>query len=264
MITLGKKFDILHSHYIEGKGIKAIAREKHLSKNTVREYIREFATQKQEIILGGDKSALLLAMSEPKKYVRMPREGQVLTGEVKELIGGCLLENDRKKVSGQTKLSMKSTDIHEMLIERGFKISYGSVNRCVRELQEMKSEAYIKQEYESGEVCEFDWGEVKLVIEGKQITFRMAVFTLASSNIRYALLYRHEDTQAFIDAHIRFFSFIDRVPRNMVYDNMRVAIAKFVGKNEKIATIALKQLSTYYGFSYRFRVLRLSRKTKHP
>jgi hypothetical protein len=38
----------------------------------------------------------------------------------------------------------------------------------------------------------------------------------------------------------------------MVYDNMRVAVRKFVGFTEKEPTEALMQLSLYYGFKFRF------------
>jgi len=38
----------------------------------------------------------------------------------------------------------------------------------------------------------------------------------------------------------------------MVYDNMKVAVKKFVGPTEEEATEALKKISIYYGFNYRF------------
>ena len=38
----------------------------------------------------------------------------------------------------------------------------------------------------------------------------------------------------------------------MVYDNMRVAVKKFVGLHEKEPTKALTELSIYYGFNFRF------------
>lgn len=263
MISLAEKFDVLHSHYVLGKGVKEIARELSLSKNTVRKYLREFSEQKAELLAGGDKSAILLAMTEKPKYNSHSRCRTVVTDDVVDVIRECLLDNEHKRALGNSKLCMKSKDIYELLVEKGFQISYPSVNNAVRLLEERTQEAFIKQHYEHGEVCEFDWGEVSLMIGGRSVTFRLAVFTLACSNIRYAALYRHEDTQAFVDAHIRFFRFMGGVPHTMVYDNMRVAIAKFVGKHEKVATIALKQLSTYYGFSYRFCNIRRGNEKGH-
>jgi hypothetical protein len=263
MIKLAEKFDVLQDHFIKGKGVKTIAREMSLSKNTVKNYIREFTDQKAEIINGGDKSAILLAMSQKPTYNSANRERSVVTDQVIELIGVYLNENENKKTLGKGKLCMKATDIYEELLKKGIKISYPSVNNCVRQLTDARKEAFIKQHYEYGEVCEFDWGEVKLNISGCDITFRIAVFTLAATNIRYGILYRHENTQAFIDSHIRFFAFIGCVPHTMVYDNMKVAIAKFVGKHEKVATTALLQLSNYYGFSFRFCNIRKGNEKGH-
>lgn len=263
MISLAKKFDIIYSHFNEGKAIKAIAREQRISKNTVKSYIREYESQKQLILQGGDKSEILLSMNEEPVYNASNRIRTVFTDEVIDEIKACLAENERKKVTGKAKIQMKGTDIFEHLIDKGFKLSYSSVTNYVRKLSESKKEAYIKQHYEFGEVCEFDWGDVTLTILGKDVLFKMAVFTLASSNIRFSLLYRHENSQAFVDSHIRFFAFLGHVPHQMVYDNMRVAIAKFVGKNEKVPTLALKQMSTYYGFNFRFCNIRSGNEKGH-
>ena len=264
MIELSKKFEILHGHIIEGKGIKTMARESGLSRTTVKKYIREYKAQKSAIIAGGDKSELLLAMSEEPKYTRVkPMGKRAVTAEVEAMIAKCLADNERKKANGQSKLCMRAADIHGYILESGIKISYPTVNNRMKEMVSKGLEAYIKQEYAHGEVCEFDWCETKLTVGGRLITYRLAVFTMAATNIRYGLLYRTEDTQAFIDSHIRFFAYVGGVPRCMVYDNMRVAIAKFVGKTEKVATVALRQLSTYYGFWYRFCNIRRGNEKGH-
>jgi transposase len=263
MISLNKKFEILQGHMIEGHSIKELSRESGLSRTTVKKYIREYKEQKSEIIAGGDKIELMLAMSEGPKYAKRASAPRVLTPEVIEIIEGCLRENERKKAEGNKKLMMCGTDIHELLVEKGYKISYPSVSTCVRSLSVKVQEAYIKQTYEYGEVCEFDWCEVNLTISGRSIVYRLAVFTLAGTNIRWGRLYRTEDTQSFTDAHIRFFREVGGIPKCMVYDNMRVVIAKFAGRNEKEATVALKQLSTYYGFRYRFCNIRKGNEKGH-
>ena len=149
---------------------------------------------------------------------------------------------------------MTSQDMYEALVEQGFILSYSSVAHYVRQYKDSQYtyEAFIKQQYDYGDICEFDWGDVKLIIDGKELKYRMAIFTMAKSNFRFAYLYNNENTQSFVDAHIRFFEYIGGVPKCMVYDNMKVAVAKFVGRTEKEATIALKKLSVYYGFNYRF------------
>lgn len=113
-------------------------------------------------------------------------------------------------------------------------------------------EAFIRQQYQPGEVCEFDWGEIKRYINGELTTFQLAVFTAAYSNYRYASIYQRQDTLAFMEAHVAFFEFTKGVYHQMTYDNMRVAVAKFVGPKEKEPTQALLQMRAHYGFTHRF------------
>ncbi|MDP1810053.1 MAG: hypothetical protein Q8K66_01520 [Sediminibacterium sp.] len=96
------------------------------------------------------------------------------------------------------------------------------------------------------------WAEVKLNLDGQYKRFYLAVFTSAFSNYRYAMLFKHQDSLAFKEAHICFYDHIGGVYQQMVYDNMRVAIAKFVGKTEKIPTEGLLQLSRWYQYQWRF------------
>lgn len=92
---------------------------------------------------------------------------------------------------------------------------------------------------------------MKLKINGKAVTVRMAVFTLPHSNYRKAYLFIREHTLAFKESHRNFFHDIGRIPKRMVYDNMKVAVKAFVG-TEKEPTDALLDLSSFYGFEYRF------------
>ena len=80
----------------------------------------------------------------------------------------------------------------------------------------------------------------------------MAVFTAAYSNYRFARLYKSQDTAAFQESHADFFMHCHGTFQRMVYDNMKVAVKKFVGLTEREPTIALAELSIYYGFKFRF------------
>lgn len=55
-----------------------------------------------------------------------------------------------------------------------------------------------------------------------------------------------------MDAHANFFENVGGVFSQIVYDNTKVAVAKFVGKNERQITFYLLKLSIYYGFVKRF------------
>jgi hypothetical protein len=147
-------------------------------------------------------------------------------------------------------------DIHELLAERGYTVSYPSVCKYAastsRKQDEIKTrEAFIRGHHPAGESCEFDWCEVKLSLGGKMERLYMAIFTLSHSNGRWAWLFRHQNTLAFLESHRNFFRHIRGIPAVMVYDNMRVAVKEFTGI-EKKPTEALLRLSTFYRFHYRF------------
>lgn len=122
-----------------------------------------------------------------------------------------------------------------MLQGQGHEIGYTTVCNYImqKENRQRRKEAYIRQAYRAGETCEFDWGEIKLNIAGKRRSLQLAVFTSAYSNYRYAFIYERQDTLAFMESHVRFFQIIGGVYREMVYDNMRVAVAGFVGTSRK-------------------------------
>lgn len=62
------------------------------------------------------------------------------------------------------KQTMKKIDIHAYLKRQGFDVSYSTVKRVTQYLETNHQEAFIRQEHEPGDICEFDWGTVKLDI----------------------------------------------------------------------------------------------------
>lgn len=147
--------------------------------------------------------------------------------------------------------------------QKAYDIGYTTICNYVREVGSSGKEGFIKQIYEPGMVCEFDWCEVKLFIDGKLQTFNQAIFTSAYSNYRLAKLFHRQDTLAFSQSHIDFFSHLQGVHKEIVYDNMRVVIRKFTGRTEKEPSEALLELSNYYKFGFRFCNIRKGNEKGH-
>ena len=171
--------------------------------------------------------------------------------------------NQQKRNQGLHKQLLKKVDIFEHLLSKGFQIGYTTVCNYIREEESQSKESFIKQIYSPGSTCEFDWGEVKIKINGVLQTFNLAVFTSAFSNYRWSKLFYRQDTLAFSQSHIDFFAHTQGIYKEMVYDNMRVVIAKFVGRTEKEPTVALLELSNYYKFNYRFCNIRKGNEKGH-
>lgn len=253
MLSLMDKQEIIISHFLEGKSQWEIHRRTGFARKTIRKYINQYEKKRNAIIEEkGDIEVLINDIVETPRYDSSNRSKNKLTNEIKEKIDFYLQENEVKRKTGMSKQQKKKIDIHECLIEEGFDISYSTVCNYIREVLKDEKEAFIRQEYKPGDVAEFDWGYVNLEIDEKQKVVQMAVIATAKGNYRFAYLYHNQKMESFLDAHVRFFNHVDGVHKTLVYDNMKVAVAKFVSRTEKEPTEELLRLSMYYGFKYRF------------
>ena len=255
MIKLIEKQKIIISHYREGKSQRQIERELGINRRTISKYIKDYENKKAKLANSKsncNKEELIADLVEDPKYDTSNRKKVKLTDEIMSRINFYLRENEVKRAEGRAKQQKKKIDIYEALREEGFDLSYSTVCSTIRNVEKEAKEAYIRQEYELGEACEFDWGEVKLTIAGKNKTLQMSVFTSAKGDYRSGNLYHNQKTEAFLDTHASFFEEIGGVYKEMAYDNTRVMVARFVGRSEKEPTEELLKLSIYYGFSFRF------------
>lgn len=81
---------------------------------------------------------------------------------------------------------------------------------------------------------------------------------------RYVLLHGHtavgclfregprETTEAFLDGHVSAFAFFDGVPLSILYDNLKIALAKICGDGKRDRTRAFSELISHYLFRDRF------------
>lgn len=250
---MSTKQKIILLSYRDGCSERKISRELGINRETVRRYLTEYRKAKEKLSNGSETDEVIIEeIVKLPKYDSSKRDKRKFTEEISREVDRLLQANEEKRSRGLHKQVMKKTDILEHLQGMGYDIGYTTVCHYINQKLFTRKEAYIRQVYSPGDVCEFDWGEVKLEIAGKLQTLHMAVFTPAMSNYRYAILFHRQDTAAFLQAHMLFFEHIGGVFRTMVYDNMRVAIRKFVGLSEKEPTEALLKLSTYYQFHFRF------------
>jgi len=188
MIKLIEKQKIIISHYRKGKSQRQIARQMGLNRRTIAKYIKDYERKKAQLTDSkgnSNKEELIADIVEDPKYDTSSRKKVKLTDEIIDRIKFYLKENETKRAEGKTKQQKKKIDIYEALKEEGFDIGYTTTCTTIRKINKEAKEAYIRQEYALGEVCEFDWGEVKLNIAGKKKTLQMSVFTSARGDYRF-------------------------------------------------------------------------------
>jgi transposase len=246
------KQEIIRRYYRENDSERKISRDLQISRKTVKKYLLEYQKAENKSEQTKEAERLQDYCNEAPLYKSGKREKRKLTEEIASLIKDQIAENERKKKEGLRKQIKRKIDIHQYLLDQGYQIGYTTICNYIREDKLTTREAYVKQVYIPGEECEFDWAEVKLSIGGVQKRLYLAVFTSAYGNYRFSNLYSRQDTLAFMESHNDFFAHIGGVYHEMVYDNMRVAVAEFVGRHEKTPTQALINLSGWYQFRWRF------------
>lgn len=249
------KQQLILEYFHEGKSLRRISRESGLSRQTVTKYVEEYKEAKFQLIEAGQdvsENLIIHKMLEKPRYKTPKRNKRKLTLDISGRIDELLAINKKRHSQKQFKQILKKQDIHRILQEEGFDIGYTTVCNYIN-IEKVKSkESFIKQRYEPGSICEFDWGEVKLNIGGKIRKYQLALFTSSYSNFHFSKLYSHQNTQCFQESHSDFFESTNCVYNTMLYDNMRVAVKKFVGKTEREATDGLLKLSMFYLFGFRF------------
>lgn len=182
------------------------------------------------------------------KYNADNRTTRKYTNEMDERLDEILeSESEKCKELGLHKQKLTNLQIHQMLVNENFDIGYTTISINIKEKRNKPKECFIKQSYELGQRLEYDFGEVKLVIDGVANTYHLAVLSSPAADFRWAYLYKNQKQDVFMDSHVRFFDTFGVYPE-VVYDNMRNVVTKFIGKTEKLINENLLKLSLYYGF----------------
>ena len=250
MIDMDIYEQILHYYRVDEMSLRAIALKLGVDRKTVSKVVKAY----EAAIVKDPDNGLNRVLREEPRYKKRKYTPRVLLDSVRAEIDKWLKENEKRRSSGMKKQCLKRQDIHRVLLEQGHNVSYSSVCKYIAARKAEKTgkskETYLKIHREPGEECEFDWGEVKLRIRGVVTVFTMAVFAFPYSKGRRAYLFRHQDALAFMESHRNFFRDVNGVTYNMVYDNMRVAVA-FTDDGKK-PTMTLRRMCTFYKYNFRF------------
>lgn len=229
MIQVDERERIRRAYFLEGKSIRAIARELGHSRRTVKKAI--------ESAVAGEYT------------LQEPRAAPVLgcwTSRIDEL----LAENERlprkQRYTGHT--------IYQVLQKEGYTGSESGVRRYIgRRRQERKKRAvYIPLEFDPGGDAQVDWAEAQAVIAGEQVTVHLFLLRLCYSRKLFVRAFPREKQEAFFEGHVLGFQHMAGIPHRISYDNLKTAVKRVLeGKNreEQVAFITFR---SHYLFASRF------------
>ena len=234
-----------------GKSTREVSRITGHDRKTVAKIWKEYqelsaALQEPE----ADVKAIQEQMTAEPKYDSSGRGRWKYTPELdarlKEIVAGEK-QKDRQMGPGH-KQKLTNRQIHAKLKEEGYKISEVTINIALADIRKRQKEVFIRQAYGLGERLEYDFGEVWLNCGEGMKTYHMAVFSSPGAGFRWLYLYTNQKKGVFMDSHVQFLAMVGGVYKEIVYDNMKNVVSKFIGRNEKELNADLVKMAMYYGY----------------
>ena len=244
-----KKKIIMHKE--QGASNREVSRLTGCDRKTVSKYWNEYRQKLQEMEApGADVKAIQESLLSEPTYKTSRRGRRKYTEELDLRLKEILKEEERKDrlLGARHKQKLTNKQIHQKLVDEGFDISGVTINNELARLRKRPKEVFIRQQYELGDRLEYDFGEVYLDCGEGIKTYHMAVLSSPGGGFRWMYLYTNQKKAVFMDSHVRFFEMIGGSYLEVVYDNMRNVVSKFIGKNEKELNEELVKMSVYYGF----------------
>jgi transposase len=160
-----------------------------------------------------------------------------------------ILEDDKSRPKKQQHTAKR---IFERLRdEHGFTGGITIVKDYVAGWRQRAQEMFVPLVHPPGH-AQADFGEAIGVIGGAERKIHFFAFDLPHSDACFVVGYPAETTEAFCDGHVRAFAFFGGVPKSILYDNTKIAVARILGDGKRQRTRVFSELQSHYLFEDRF------------
>jgi transposase len=225
MLVVETVAKIRRAYFVQGKAIKAICRELHVSRKVVRKVLRSEATE----------------FHYEREEQPMPRLGP-WREELEDLLSTTAAKPSREQLT--------LIRIFEVLRGRGYAGGYDAVRRYARgwrrDRASTSAAAFVPLSFAPGEAYQFDWSHEIVLINGTTVTVKVAHVRLCHSRMPFVRAYPRETQEMMFDAHDRAFAFFKGACTRGIYDNMKTAVETiFVGRERAYNRRFLQMCSHY-------------------
>ena len=215
------------AYHRDRRSIRQIARDFHLSRNTVKKVIRGDAT---EFVY--DRQAQPLPKLAPYE----------------ESLQATLNADSTKPIRERR----TAVVLFEELQRQGFDGGYDSVRRYVQKWRKReegkKVDAYIPQTFDPAEAFQFDWSHEQVELAGVVVKVKVAHFRLCYSRKWFCIAYHRESLEMVLDAHVRAFEFFGGSCRKGIYDNLKTVVTKILMGKGRTFNLRFQNLASHYLF----------------
>lgn len=160
-----------------------------------------------------------------------------------------ILESDREKPRKQRHTAERI--FQRLRAEHGYTGGKTIVKDHVQAWYEHTREAFVPLTHDPGH-AQVDFGEAVVVIAGKECKAHFFAMDCPHSDAGFVIAYPAETTEAFCDGHVQAFAFLGGVPRSILYDNTKIAVANILGDGRRKRTKTFSELVSHYLFADRF------------
>ena len=218
---------VRHAVRIEGLSRRAVARRFGIDPRTV---------------------AKMLEFSVPPGYRRSKPPVKPKLGAFIGIIDVILAE-DKGRPKKQQHTSKRLFE--RLRDEHGFTGGMTIVKDYVALCRQRSEEMFVPLAHQPGH-AQADFGEAIGIIGGVERKLHFLAFDLPHSDACFVVAYPAETTEAFCDGHVRAFAFFGGVPKSILYDNTKIAVARILGDGERQRTRVFSDLQSHYLFEDRF------------
>ena len=209
--------------------------------NSRREAARVFGLSRETV-------SKMCRFSLPPGYTRVKPIAKPKLGPLVPVIDAILAAD----VTAPVKQRHTAKRIFERLRdEHGYGGGYTVVKDYVRLSRARGRETFVPLSHPPGH-AQVDFGEAVGVIGGVRQNIHFFCLDLPQSDACFVKAYPRETTEAFLDGHVAAFGFFGGVPRSILYDNTKIAVAKICGDGRRERTRAFTELVSHYVFRDRF------------
>lgn len=229
MLTVDQHAAIRHAYYNQGKGIREIARELQVARQSVRKAIA---------------SPALASYTQTT-----PRLSPKL-GSFHDRIAALLAERERQP----RKQRYTSHRIFQILQTEGYTGSEARIRGYIGELtrSQRRPKTFLPLEFDPGQDAQADWGEAQVSIAGVHLTVQLFTIRLCYAHRTFAMAFPTQRQEAFFEGHVQAFSFFTGVPQRISYDNLTTAVQPIFTGRTRIEQQAFTAFRSYYLFDSHF------------
>lgn len=212
-----------------------------VDKMSEREAAKEFGLARETV-------RKMLRYAAPPGYrrqqpVRRPKLGAWI-GTIDQI-----LEED--KAEGKKQRHTAKRIFERLRDEHSYTGGYTIVKDYVRLRKLSQREMFVPLEHPPGD-AQADFGEAMAVIGGVKRKAHYLVVDLPQSDDCFVIAFPAETTEAFLEGHNHAFAYFGGVPRTILYDNTKLAVARILGDGTRMKTRAFTELQSHYLFAEKF------------